>query len=139
MTLTLHADPVPLRVDETGAIRIGQSRVTLDVLLQYWRAAMKPEDIARGLDTLSLADVHGALAYYLRHQTEIDDYLRRREEEAEALRHQIGAANASRLAPLKARLDAVRAQGNGAMLRLLMDDAAHGDIGDGLRLDCPGR
>jgi hypothetical protein len=34
MTITLHADPVPLRVDDTGAIRVGQSRVTLDVLLQ---------------------------------------------------------------------------------------------------------
>src|SRR5437868_14534391 len=108
MTMTLHSDPVPLHVDDTGAIRVGQSRVTLDVLLQYWRHGMKPEEIARGLDTLSLADVLGALAYYLRHQTELDEYLRRREEEAETLRQQIEAANASRLAPLKARLDGVR-------------------------------
>ena len=36
-----------------------------------------------------------------------------REEEAEKLRQQIETANASRLAPLKARLDAVRSQGNG--------------------------
>ena len=113
MSIILHADPVPLRVDDTGAIRVGQSRVTLDVLLQYWRLGMKPEEIARGLDTLTLADVHGALAYYCRHETEIDHYLRRREEEAETLRQQIEAANAGRLAPLKARLDAVRAQGNG--------------------------
>ncbi|HEV3261169.1 MAG TPA: DUF433 domain-containing protein [Gemmataceae bacterium] len=113
MTIALHADPVPLRVDDTGAIRVGQSRVTLDVLLQYWRLGMKPEEIARGLDTLTVADVHGALAYYYRHETEIDDYLRRREEEAEKLRQQIETANASRLAPLRARLEAVRAQGNG--------------------------
>src|SRR5712691_5316545 len=113
MTITLHADPVPLRVDDTGAIRVGESRVTLDVLLQYWRQGMKPEEIARGLDTLTLANVHGALAYYFRHETEIDDYLRRRAEEAEELRQQIEAANAPRLAPLKARLDAVRAPGNG--------------------------
>jgi uncharacterized protein (DUF433 family) len=113
MTLTLHPDPVPLRVDDTGAIRVGQSRVTIDVLLQYWRLGMKPEEVARGLDTLTLADVLGALAYYSRHQNELDEYLTRREEEAEKLRRQIEAANASRLAPLKARLDAVRAQGNG--------------------------
>ena len=43
MTITLHADPVPLRVDDTGTIRVGQSRVTLDVLLQYWRTGMKPD------------------------------------------------------------------------------------------------
>ncbi len=113
MTLTLHADPLPLRVDDSGAIRVGQSRVSLDVLLQYWRMGMKPEEIARGLDTLTLADVHGALAYYFRHQAEMDTYLRQREEEAEQLRQQINAANAGRLTPLKARLDAVRAQGNG--------------------------
>ena len=94
-------------------VRVGQSPVTLDVLVQYTRLGMKPEEIARGLDTLTLADVHGALAYYFRHETEIDSYLRRREEEAEKLRQEIEAANASRLAPLKARLDAVRAQGDG--------------------------
>jgi uncharacterized protein (DUF433 family) len=113
MPISLHTDPVPLRVDDTGAVRVGQSRVTLDVLLQYWRLGMRPEEIARGLDTLTLADVHGALAYYLRHQAEIDEYLRRREEEADALRRQIEAANAPRLAPLKKRLDALRAQENG--------------------------
>src|SRR5689334_18863386 len=114
MTITLHADPVPLRVDETGAIRVGSSRVTLDALLQYRRLGMSAEDIARGLDAVCLADVHGALAYYLRHQPELDAYLHRREEEAEALRHQIEGANASRLAALKARLEAVRTEGNGS-------------------------
>lgn len=113
MTMTLHSDPVPLRVDDTGAIRVGESRVTLDVLLQYWRMGMKPEEIARGLDTVCLADIHGALAYYLRHQTEIDQYLRQREEQAELLRQQINAANADHLTSLKARLDTARAQGNG--------------------------
>src|SRR6516165_6340413 len=86
MAITLHADPAPLHIDDTGTIRVGQSRVTLDVLLQYWRLGMNPEEIARGLDTLTLADVHGALAYYFRHQSEVDEYLRRREEEAEQLR-----------------------------------------------------
>jgi len=113
MTITLHADPVPLRVDDTGAIRVGQSRVTLDALLQYWRLGMKPEEIARGLNSLTPADVHGALAYYFRHETEIDEYLHRREEEAEKLRGEIEAANADRLALLKARLDAVGSVGNG--------------------------
>ncbi len=113
MTIKFDADPAPLRIDDTGAIRVGQSRVTLDVLLQYWRGGMRPEEISRGLDTLTLADVYGALAFYCRHQIEMDNYLRLREEEAEALRQQIETANAGRLTPLKARLDAVRAQGNG--------------------------
>ena len=85
MTMPLHTDPVPLHIDDTGAIRVGDSRVTLDVLLHYWRQGMKPEEIARGLDTISLADIHGALSYYFRHETEIDDYLRLAPEEAEDL------------------------------------------------------
>ena len=113
MSITLHADPCPLRVDETGTIRVGQSRVTLDVLVDYVRQGMTPVEIARGLDTLTLADVHGAFAYYFRHQGEIEEYLRRREEESETLRQQIEAANAARLTPLKARLDALRGQANG--------------------------
>jgi uncharacterized protein (DUF433 family) len=66
MTMTLHTDPMPLRVDDTGTIRVGKSRVTLDVFLHYARMGMKPEEIARGLDTRTLADVRGALAYYFR-------------------------------------------------------------------------
>jgi uncharacterized protein (DUF433 family) len=104
MTITLHADPVPLRIDETGTIRVGQSRVTGDVLLQCRRLGMKPEEIARGLDTLPLADVHGALACYFRHQAEMENYLRRREEEAEKLRHEIEAPNPVAYVPSRFRL-----------------------------------
>ncbi len=112
MSITLHADPVPLRVDETGTIRVGESRVGLDVVLQYWRSGMSPEEIAKGLDSLTLADIHGALAYYLRHPSEVDKYLRAREQEAEQLRQQIEGADAGRLSKLMAKLESVRAKEN---------------------------
>lgn len=112
MTITLHSDPVPLRVDETGTIRVGQTRVTLDVLLDDFNAGMSVEEIVRQLDTLTLTDVHGALAYYFRHRAEVDEYLRQREEEAEKLRQEIDAASGPQLAHLKARMDAFKAQRN---------------------------
>lgn len=108
MDLALHTDPLPMRLDDTGTLRIGDSRVTLDALLQYWHLGMSAEEIARGLDTLSLADVHGALAYYLRHQAELDEYLQGREKEAEELRCRIESANATQLASVKAKLHAAR-------------------------------
>jgi uncharacterized protein (DUF433 family) len=111
--MIVYTDPAPVRLDDSGTLRVGTSRVTLDALLQYWRMGMTPEEIARGLDTLTLADVHGTLAYYLRHQAEIDDYLQRREHEAESLRQQFQSANSERLASLKKRVDAIRAQENG--------------------------
>jgi len=42
-------------------------------------------------DTLVLADVHATISYYLRHRDEVRAYLKRREEEAEALRVKIKA------------------------------------------------
>lgn len=92
MSVTIQSDSVPLRVDEDGAIRVGGTRVTLDVLLADYRNGASPETIAEELDVLTLADVYGALAYYHRHRDEVDEYLRRREEEAEAIRREVEAA-----------------------------------------------
>ena len=36
MTIIIHPAPVPLRVDETGTIRVGSTRITLDVLTIAW-------------------------------------------------------------------------------------------------------
>ena len=111
MTMLLHSDPVPLRLDETGTIRVGSSRVTLDVLLADHRSGLSPEDIVRELDTLNLADVYGVIAYYHRHKDEVDEYLRRRKNEAQALRRKIEADQPDR-AQLKAKLLTRLAQRN---------------------------
>jgi uncharacterized protein (DUF433 family) len=65
----IHADPVPLCVDETGTIRVGITRITLDVLLGYLLSGVMPEQIvsAEWYPTLSLAEVHGVLAYNYQH------------------------------------------------------------------------
>ncbi len=105
-----------------GVIRVGQSRITLDVVLEYWRMGMSAEDIARGFDTLELADVHGALAYYFRHRAEIDGYLSQRAEEAEVLRQTIESANRVCLDALKTRMNAAEFKEMVAMLRLLNDE-----------------
>jgi len=52
---------------------------------------MSPEDLVRAYDTLTLADVHDVIAYYLRHRDEVQTYLKRRAEEAAALRAQVEA------------------------------------------------
>ena len=96
-SMTIHADPVPLRVDEHGVIRIGDSRLSLEVILDYHNQGMTAEAIAEGYqDIVTLADVHAVLAYYLRHRDEVDGYLQRRDQEAEAIRHQIEAEQPSR-------------------------------------------
>ena len=89
--LPLHAERPPLRVDEGGAVRVGKSRISLDLVVEQYENGMTPEDMVRAYDTLVLADVHAVIAYYLRHRDEVRAYLKRRAEEAEALRAKIEA------------------------------------------------
>jgi uncharacterized protein (DUF433 family) len=73
-------------VDEGGVVRVGKSRVSLDLVIEQYENGMTPEDLVRAYDTLALADVHAAIAYYLRHRDDVRAYLKRRVEEAEAMR-----------------------------------------------------
>jgi uncharacterized protein (DUF433 family) len=87
--LPLHAEAPPLRVDAGGAVRVGNSRVSLDLVVEQYENGMTPEDMVRAYDTLVLADLHAVIAYYLRHRDEVRAYLKRREQEADALRAKI--------------------------------------------------
>src|ERR1700676_786191 len=89
--LPLHTESPPLGMDEGGAVRVGKSRVSLDLIVEQYENGMTPEDMVRAYDTLVLADVHAVIAYYLRHRDEVRAYLKRREKEAEALRAKIEA------------------------------------------------
>jgi uncharacterized protein (DUF433 family) len=86
-----RADPVPLRVEQGGVVRVGKSRISLDLVVEQYESGVTPEDMVRAYDTLVLADVHAVIAYYLRHKDEVRAYLKRREVEAEALRAKIEA------------------------------------------------
>jgi uncharacterized protein (DUF433 family) len=87
----LHADHPPLRLDEGGAVRVGNSRIRLGLIVEQYENGMTPEDMVRAYDTLQLADAHAVVAYYLRHRDEVRAYLARRGEEADALRAKIEA------------------------------------------------
>ena len=86
-----NADTLPLRMDEGGAVRVGKSRISLDLVVQQYENGITPEDMVRAYDTLVLADVYSVIAYYLWHRDEVRAYLKRRAEEAEALRAKIEA------------------------------------------------
>lgn len=88
-SLSIHPTSPPLRVDESGAIRIGRSRVGLEVVVEQFENGMTPEDLVRAYDTLELADVYAAVSYYLRNKAAVHQYLARRREEADALRAKI--------------------------------------------------
>ena len=132
--LPLSADFPPLRLDEGVAVRVGKTRVSLDLIVEQYENGMAPEDIVRAYDTLALADVHAVIAYYLRHRDVVRAYLKRRDEEAETLRLKI---EAERPRVSHEELVARRAPRRRLMLRLASDADVHGEIIRGLRRRLP--
>src|SRR5262245_381292 len=109
MPLAIHTDPVPLRLDEHGAVRVGDPRLLLDVVVWEFQNGACPEDVVSGYPTLQLADVYAVFAYYLRHREEVDKYIQEGELEAERLRDEIEAKQPGR-SSLREELLARRAQ-----------------------------
>lgn len=91
MAWSIPTDPVPLRVDEGGNVRVGPTRVTLATVVSQFNNGASPELIAEWYDTLELADVYAVLAHYLRHRDEIDTVLAREDAEAEAYLLSLGS------------------------------------------------
>jgi uncharacterized protein (DUF433 family) len=88
MPLTIHTDPGQFRMDEDGAIRAGNTRVRLDTLVGQINQGETPERIVENFPTLALADIHSALAYYLRHRAEVDAYVAEVERKFEEFRRE---------------------------------------------------
>jgi uncharacterized protein (DUF433 family) len=87
----LDAVAPPLRITDGGAVRVGKSRITLDLIVEEYDNGMTPEDMIRAYDTLVLADVYAAIAYYLQHRDAVRAYMKCREDEANLLRAEIEA------------------------------------------------
>ena len=86
MALALHADPLPLHLDSSETVRVGNSRVTLETLIERFHCGDTPEMLAESFTTVSLADIYSVIGYYLRHRAEIDAYLSQQARQAEDLR-----------------------------------------------------
>jgi len=90
--LKLNAELPPLRADEDDVIHVGNSRISLDLIVEQYENGMTPEELVRAYDTLALNEVYAVIAYYLRHREEVKAYVDRRQHEAAALRTKIDAA-----------------------------------------------
>lgn len=91
MVIAVAADPTPLRTDDHGVVRIGDTRVTLSSVVRCYQRGDSPESIHEGFPSVSLADVYATITYYLRHREEVDAYLVAEDSEAERIRHEIEA------------------------------------------------
>lgn len=80
MGLAIQSEPIPLRVDSDGSVRIGGTRVTLDTVISAHLHGAAPQDIARQYPAIQLADIYAVPGYYLRHTSAVDAYLRERQQ-----------------------------------------------------------
>jgi uncharacterized protein (DUF433 family) len=76
-----------------GAYRVSGTRVSLDSVVYGFQSGESPECIRQSFPALTLEQVYGAIAYYLAHKAEIDEYLADDEAEFEKLRQASRAAN----------------------------------------------
>lgn len=88
--IQLHdTEPVPLKMDATDTIRVGGTRVPLDTLVGAFHEGATAEEIADQFPSLELSDIYATIGYYLRHRSELDQYLAQRRQQADELRKQI--------------------------------------------------
>jgi hypothetical protein len=85
---------VPLWEDPPGVFRVGKSRVLLELVLSAFKRGETPEGIVRSYGSLQLADVYALISRYLANPGPFDEYLRERDEKAEAVRRDIEASQA---------------------------------------------
>ena len=105
VTIPIVAKAPPIR-EFDDALRVGDTGVTLETVLWAFQQGSTPEDIADQFPTLMLADVYEVIAYYLRHQAEIDRYLAVQEQRYEQSAD--GLFSSAPETPLRARLRARR-------------------------------
>lgn len=80
---------VPLTVTEHGAIRIADSRVSLESVIYHFNLGSTAEQIVHKFPALNLADVYAVIAYYLANRQTVDDYIKQQEAKAEAIKEQL--------------------------------------------------
>ncbi len=121
--MTLLADrpltlAIPLHEEPPGVLRVGKSRVLLELVIRAFQRGQTPEAIVQSFDTLRLSDVYAVVSYYLANPAPFDEYLQRCDREADAVRLKLTAAGMTDRVGKEELLARARARG------LLRNEAA---------------
>jgi uncharacterized protein (DUF433 family) len=84
----LTPNPIPI-VETNGVLRVAGTRVTLDTVLECFLDGATPEEIVQRYPALDLVAVYEVIAYYLRHQEQLNAYLANGRTRAEAVRAEV--------------------------------------------------
>ena len=112
MSIAIRTESPPMREDASGAIRVGDTRVLLELVIRAFQDGATPETIIQRYETLTLSDTYAVIAYYLRHRAEIESYLQAREDKAAEVKDRLEQVQRQQgdLKDIRARLMARREQ-----------------------------
>ena len=99
---------VPLQTDEHGAIRIGKTRVLLELVIHAYYIGETPESIVDSYPTLTTSDVYAVIGYYLANRGDIDAYMRQRDAQADQIMRDMEANLTLEARALRTRLRAAK-------------------------------
>jgi uncharacterized protein (DUF433 family) len=88
MTFSIPLESVPLELHPDGVVRVGGTRVSLDTVVAAFNQGATAEEITSQYPSLQLADLYNAIAFYLRRQEEVEQYLQQRQNHAREIRQQ---------------------------------------------------
>ena len=88
MTLVIETQPIPLDVDANDVVRVGETRVTLDTVIEAFLEGATAEEIAQQYSSLTLPDIYSVIGYYLDQIAEVNHYLQRRKKQAQKTRQE---------------------------------------------------
>lgn len=96
-TLTL-----PFRQIPDGTIRIGDTLISLETILDSYLCGQGPEEIHSGFPFIDLADIHAIIAFYLKNRETVDRYLAEQEADSQRILRELAEmrANAEKREPL---------------------------------------
>ena len=92
--------------DDLGFITVKGSRIGLNDIVGLYNDGYSAEMIGCEFDTVSLAEIHKVIAFYLENKEAVDAYMR--EEEAECEKLQATTPPGITLVELRRRLEAKR-------------------------------
>jgi uncharacterized protein (DUF433 family) len=108
VSLTRWGDAPFLREGDDGELRVGKSRVLVDLVIRAFQDGATPEAIVQRYPALSLGEVYASITFYLNHRPDVEEYLDRREREADEIRRQVESRQKD-LPDIRSRLLARRA------------------------------
>ena len=89
--LQVRDEKIPLR-EVDGIVYVGETRVTMDCVVEMFDQGASPEEIVAEYDSLSLPDVYAVITYYLRNRDAVAAVLARQSAESDEARRSTDAA-----------------------------------------------